>query len=131
MENYVAKELAKNFLKKCDLLGLTVGRDAKSEELTIVGDPSRVQAVSAELQCCPDIKSGILQLLKDEELKAEKAHSLEFEVHNLADVIEKTQEKLDSIISALNNTSGSVEEIQAHLEDISVRLCDLVDGRDD
>ena len=68
MENYVAKELAKHFLKKCDLLGLTVGMDAERKELTITG----------ELQCCPDIKSEILQLLKDEELKAEKAQADDF-----------------------------------------------------
>ena len=130
MENYIAKELAKNFLKKCDLLGLTVCMDAERKELTITGDSSRVQAVSAELQCCPDIKSEILQLLKDEELKAEKAHSLEFEVHNLADVIVKTHKKLDLMVSALDAASCSIQNIQYSLNNISESLCDLVDNSD-
>ena len=131
MENYIAKELAKNFLKKCDLLGLTVCMDAERKELTITGDSSRVQAVSAELQCCPDIKSEILQLLKDEELRAEKAHSFKFAIHNLADAIVKAREKLGLIVSALNAVSHSVQDIQDSLDDISDSLCSLVDNSDE
>ena len=142
MEKYVAVELAKNFLSRCNLLGLKVSLNSNNKDLVITGDDTdRIQGVTAELQYCPDIKSEVIHILQTKEAKTDNLHSLVFEVHKLGDVISGTEKQMDALIDILRDTeklmplfkkiSRTLEEMEGTFDEICNSLESLVEERKD